>query len=71
MHKNGHTVTVMMIRGVGVITGCVGANRCIFWEKKQPTLAFNLDLRVKFGLKMWTNEAPTFMHPTCILETRF
>ena len=44
-------MTVMMIRWVGVIRGCVSANRCIFWQKKRPTLAFNLELRVKFWFK--------------------
>ena len=31
-------MTVMMIRWVGVIRGCVGANGCIFWDNSQKGL---------------------------------
>ena len=64
----------MMIRWVGVIRGCVGANGCIFWQKKRPALAFNLELGVKFGLKVWTNILIVTkcgdQRSTCIRELR-
>ena len=45
------------IEGFGLIAQDAGASRCILrLDKKQPTLPFNSELRVKFGLKMWTNE---------------
>ena len=43
-------------KGFGVIAGCGCKGMHLVPDKKQPTLAFNSELRVKFELKMSTNE---------------
>ena len=43
-------------KGFGVIAGCGCKRMHLVPDKKHPTLAFNSELRVKFGLKMLTNE---------------